>query len=116
MLPKDLGVARPRYVATVPVHLVGVIDLLMTFACTDGPNCLTTTVPTLIARDKSKLRIMYISLPHVRRHDMTLTVEVKRFAPLGYPGPHNSIAVQALFSHLKTPNEFAAERIHSVTI
>ena len=90
------------------------MGLLMTFACTDSPNRLTTTVPAFITRDKPKLRIMYVLIPQLCRYPMTLTVEAKRFAPFDYPSPHNSIAVEALFSHLMIPDEFFAERLCSV--
>lgn len=39
------------------------MDLLMTFACTDSPNRLTATVPAFVTRDKPKLRIMYVLIP-----------------------------------------------------
>ena len=91
------------------------MDLLMTFACTDSPSRLTTTVPAFVTRDKPKLRIMYVLIPQVCRYPMTLAVQAKRFTPLDYPSPQNPIAVEALFSHLKIPDEFTAERICSVT-
>lgn len=42
-------------------------------------------------------------------------LNAKRFAPLDYPTPQNYNGLQAIFSHLKIPSEFIAERVHSVT-
>ncbi|CAL8582387.1 hypothetical protein XPA_008053 [Xanthoria parietina] len=42
-------------------------------------------------------------------------LNARRFAPLDYPTPQNYNGLQAMFSHLKIPSEFIAERVHSVT-
>ncbi|KAL8711696.1 MAG: hypothetical protein Q9220_003867 [cf. Caloplaca sp. 1 TL-2023] len=56
---------------------------------------LSITVPALLARSDAKLRII--------------------FAPLDIPVPSAFSGLQALFAHLRIPNEFIAERVHSVT-